>query len=58
MALLQLLGTAWTVWKVATRRVGPVAGLLVTAVVVGGIVFLRPWLAENVPALAGLVGDS
>lgn len=54
---LQLLGTAWTVWKVASKRVGPVGGALLTVAVLTGIVYLRPWLAENVPALAGIVGE-
>lgn len=57
MALIGLLATAWTVWKVATKRVGPVVGLVVTAVVMGGLVYLRPWLAENVPAVGRTVGD-
>ncbi|MFD1600814.1 hypothetical protein [Halobellus rarus] len=57
MRFLQLLGTAWTVWKVASKRVGPVGGFLVTAVVIGGFVYLRPWLAEKVPALAGVIGN-
>lgn len=57
MALIQLIGTAWTVWKIATKRVGPVGGFLVTAAVVGGLVCLKPWLTENAPVLAGLVGD-
>ena len=52
MISLQLLGTAWTVWNLARRRVGPVAALLVTAVVIGGLVYLRPRLAERFPALA------
>lgn len=57
MALIQLLGTAWTVWKVAAKRVGPVRGLLVTAIIIGAIAYLRPWLVEKVPALAAIVGD-
>lgn len=58
MALLQLLSTAWMVWKVATKRVGPVGGLFVTAVVMGGLIFLRPWLAENVPAVGRIFSDT
>lgn len=46
------------VWKMATKRVGPVGGLVVTAVVMGGLVYLRPWLAENVPAVGRIVGDT
>lgn len=57
MISLQLLGTAWTVWNLARRRVGPVGALLVTAVVIGGLVYLSPRLGERFPALAGAVMD-
>ncbi len=57
-ARIQLLTTAWMVWKVATKRVGPVGGLVVTVVVMGGLVYLRPWLAENVPAVGRIIGDT
>jgi hypothetical protein len=56
-ARLQFLGTAWTVWKVATKRVGPVGGVLVTAVVMGALVYLKPWLTEKIPALEGIIGN-
>ncbi len=46
------------VWTVATKRVGPVGGLVVTAIVVGGLVYLKPWLAENAPVVGRLVGDT
>lgn len=58
MVSIQLLGTAWTVWKAATTRVGPVGGFLVTAAIIGGLVYLRPWLTENIPAVAAVVGDT
>ena len=57
MGLIQLLTTTWTVWKVATKRLGPVGGLAVTVVVIGGLAYLRPWLAENVPAVERIIGD-
>lgn len=57
MAVTPLLGIAWRVWKMATKRVGPVGGLVVTAVVIGGLVYLGPWLVENVPAVGRIVGD-
>lgn len=53
MRPVQLLGTAWTVWKLARRRLGPVGAVLVTAAVVGGLVYLRPRLAGKIPALGG-----
>ncbi|GAB7011684.1 hypothetical protein JCM31271_36270 [Halorubrum trueperi] len=55
MVPIQLIGTAWTVWKLARRRVGPVGALLITAVIIGGVVYLKPRLAEKVPALAAIV---
>jgi hypothetical protein len=55
---LQLLGTAWTVWKMARRRLGPVGAVIATAVVIGGMVYLRPWLAQKFPALATAVSDA
>jgi hypothetical protein len=57
MASLQLLGTAWTVWKLASKRVGPVGAVLVTAAVIGGMVYLAPWVARKFPALAGLAAN-
>lgn len=56
MSVIQLLGVAWTVWKMATKRFGPVGGFVVTLVVVGGLVYLRPWLVENVPTVGRIVG--
>lgn len=58
MIPIQALGTAWTVWKLARRRVGPVGALLVTVVIVGGLVYLRPRLAEKAPGLAAVVEDT
>jgi len=58
MAPLQLLGTAWTVWKLARKRLGPVGALVVTAVVIGGMVYLTPWLAKKFPALAGIAKNA
>lgn len=55
MRSLELLGTGWTVWRIARRRVGPVASLLVTAGVLAGLVYLRPRLAD---ALPGTSADS
>lgn len=58
MAPVQLLGTAWTVWKLARKRFGPVGALIATAVVVGGLVYLAPRLTDRFPALAAVIGDS
>jgi|GEM_PF-2792713 hypothetical protein len=58
MVSIQLLGTAWTVWKLASKRVGPVGGLIATAVVIGGLVYVTPRLAEKSPALASVLTDA
>lgn len=58
MVPIQLLGTAWTVWKLARRRFGPVGALLVTAAIIGGFVYLRPRLAEKAPGVAGVIEDA
>ena len=55
---IQLLSTAWMVWKLATKRVGPVGGLVVTVAVIAGLIYLRPWLVENIPAARRFVGDT
>lgn len=57
MGLIKFLTTAWTIWKLATKRVGPVGGFIVTAAIIGGLVYLKPWLDENAPAVSKLVGD-
>ncbi len=55
MSLIKLLGIAWTVWKMATKRLGPVGGLVVAVVATVGYVYLGPWLAENYPRVAKLI---
>lgn len=58
MGTLASLATAFTVWKVASRRLGPVGGLVATVVVMGGLAYLVPRLAVKLPALGRIVGDS
>lgn len=55
MSLTKLLGVAWTAWKIAAKRVGPVGGLVVAAVTAVGYVYLGPRLAENYPAVAKII---
>lgn len=55
MFRLRLFGTAWTVWKVARKRFGPVGALIATAVILGGMIYLTPWLAVKYPAIAAVV---
>jgi hypothetical protein len=55
MRLPALLGTGWTVWKIASKRVGPLGGVLAAVAVVGGLVYVKPWVKENAPDVAGLL---
>ena len=55
MVSLRLLGTAWTVWKVARKRFGLVGAVIATAIVLGGMVYLMPVLAVKYPAIAAIV---
>lgn len=57
MVSIQLLTTAWTVWKAATTRVGPVGGFLITAIVIGSLVYLSPRDAENDSSAAEVAED-
>ena len=47
MSLIKLLGIAYTVWKVAAKRLGPVGGPVVAAVATVVYVYLDPWFTEN-----------
>ncbi|WP_171006603.1 hypothetical protein [Halalkalirubrum salinum] len=55
MSFTKLLGVAWTAWKFAAKRLGPIGGLVVAAVAAVGYVYLGPRLAENHPALAKII---
>ncbi|WP_418285072.1 hypothetical protein [Halorubrum sp. DTA46] len=55
MVSVQPLGTAWTIWKVARKRVGPVGASIATVAILGGMVYLAPWLAVKYPAIAAVV---
>jgi hypothetical protein len=50
--MLELLGVAWTAWKVSAKRFGPAGGVLVAIVAVVGFVLLRGWLADRYPKMA------
>ena len=54
MSLTKKLGVAWPVWKFATKRLGPVGGLVAAVVAVVGYAYLGPWLAENHPKVASV----
>lgn len=48
--MLELLGFAWSVWKLGVKRVGPYGAVAVAAVV--GFVLLRGYLEEEYPGVA------
>lgn len=47
--MLKLLSLTWTVWKVASKRMGPVAGLATAVVVVGSYISLKRLLRGRNP---------
>ncbi|MFQ3318660.1 MAG: hypothetical protein ACI8UR_001158 [Natronomonas sp.] len=49
--MLELLGLAWSAWKLSTKRLGPVGGVVFALLAVVGFVFLRGYLDENYPSL-------
>ena len=53
--MLELLGVAWSAWKLSAKRFGPVGGLLFAAVAVVGLVLLRDYLYERYPKLGSAV---
>ena len=55
MSLPKQLGVVWPVWKLATKRLGPVGGLVAAAVAVVGYAYLGPWLRERYPKLASVL---
>ncbi len=44
---------ALTVWKMSTKRFGPVGGFAVAVVIAAGYMYLKPWFSENAPDIAG-----
>lgn len=47
--MLQLLGIAWSAWKLSAKRLGPVGGAVFAGIAVAGFVVLRGYLEENHP---------
>ena len=47
--MLELLGIAWSAWKLSAKRLGPYSGAVFALVTVVAFVFLREYLAENYP---------
>jgi len=55
MSMFKLVGIAWTAWKLASKRLGPVAGLVAAVAVVAAFVFVQNYLEEHYPALGDAV---
>lgn len=53
--MLETLTLSWTVWKLATKRLGPVGGLGATVLVVAGYLLVMPRIRERYPRLASVV---
>ncbi len=49
--MLQLIGIAWSAWKLSAKRLGPVGGAVFAGVAVIGFVLLRKYLSESHPAI-------
>lgn len=45
--MMKLLGVAWTVWKVSSKRLGPVGGFVIAGIVVAGYLLLDRWLNKE-----------
>jgi len=55
--MLELLGLAWTAWKLSVKRVGPYGAVLVALAVVIAFVFLRDYLEDEYPRAAEALED-
>lgn len=50
--MLELLGVAWSAWKLSVKRLGPVGAVVFSLIAVVGFVLLRGYLQENHPRLS------
>lgn len=50
--MLKLLGLVWTVWKLASKRFGPVLGAIVAVVATVGYLVFKRWLRRKAPGVA------
>ena len=53
--MIELLGVAWSAWKLSAKRFGPVGGALFAAVAVVGFVLLRDYVNDRYPKLGSAV---
>ena len=57
IGVLELLGIAWSAWKLSAKRLGPYSGAVFALVTVVAFVFLREYLAENYPRLGEALNE-
>ncbi|WP_336134910.1 hypothetical protein [Natronomonas amylolytica] len=56
--MLELLGLAWSAWKLSVKRLGPVGGVVFALAVVVGFVLFRDWVGERYPKIGKKVDDA
>ena len=56
--MLELVGLAWSAWKLSVKRLGPLGATVFALLIVVGFVFLRDYLVENYPRLGEAVDDA
>ncbi len=55
--MLELLGLAWSAWKLSVKRVGPYGAVVVAILAVVGFVLLRDYLEDEYPKVADALED-
>jgi hypothetical protein len=50
--MLELIGLAWSAWKLSVKRLGPYGAAVVAVLAVVGFVLLRDYLEDEYPGLA------
>jgi hypothetical protein len=56
--MLELLGLAWSAWKLSAKRLGPAGGVVFALAVVVGFVLFRDWLTERYPKVGNALEDA
>jgi hypothetical protein len=56
--MLELLGLAWSAWKLSAKRFGPVGGVVFALAAVVGFVLFRDWVAERYPKIGERIEDA
>jgi hypothetical protein len=47
--MLELLGLAWSAWKLSAKRLGPVGGVVFALAAVVAFILFRDWAADRYP---------